>query len=80
MKIEYTCEVCGKRFATPAEARECEKGHEEEKRLEGKRKELENAINEAVNKYIEVYHVFPTVSVEDKNLALLRTNEIFKLL
>ena len=27
MKIEYTCEVCGKKYVTAKEAKECEKKH-----------------------------------------------------
>ena len=33
MKIEYTCEVCGKKYTTAKQANECEKKHKKFKAL-----------------------------------------------
>ena len=54
MKIEYTCEVCGKHFATQDEAKKCEEAHNSEKKREELKKKSAEAISELIDKLVDV--------------------------
>lgn len=74
MKIEYTCDVCGKRFATQYEAKKCEEAHNSEKKREELKKKSAEAISELIDKYIETFGDFPELKLSDKASDVLVTN------
>lgn len=74
MKIEYTCEVCGKHFATQDEAKKCEEAHNSEKRREELKKRSAEAISELIDKHIEMFGDFPELKLSDKVSDVLVTN------
>lgn len=71
MKIEYTCETCGKRYSTPAEANACEAKHKEEKKKAALKKEAESAINSLINQYVKTYKAMPLIKIDDDNMECL---------
>lgn len=74
MKIEYTCDVCGKHFATQDEAKKCEEAHNSEKRREELKKKSAEAISELIDKHIETFGDFPELKLSDKASDVLVTN------
>lgn len=74
MKIEYTCDVCGKHFATQDEAKKCEEAHNSEKKREELKKKSAEAISELIDKHIEMFGDFPELKLSDKASDVLVTN------
>ena len=74
MKIEYTCEVCGKHFATQDEAKKCEEAHNSEKKREELKKKSAEAISELIDKHIETFGDFPELKLSGKASDVLVTN------
>lgn len=71
MRIEYTCEVCGKRFATQEEAKKCEETHNSEKKREELKEKSAVAIAELIDKHIETFGEFPELKISNKSVEVL---------
>lgn len=71
MKVSYICEICGKPYGSEPEAKKCEQTHEEiaKKRAEEHEREakLLEAINNAVNLYVQNYHKMPVIALSEEN-------------
>lgn len=72
MKVEYTCEVCGRRFNTQKEAEDCERFHNDKAaKREQLKKDSEAALSSLVEKHILTFKEIPkfTLSKEADDLA-----------
>lgn len=76
MKIEYSCENCGKRFPTPEEAKRCESKH---KHNELKEKSA-NTIKELIEKHIKIFNEFPNIILSDEAVEFMKNDVNSKLL
>lgn len=60
MKVEYTCEVCGRRFNTQKEAEDCERFHNDKAaKREQLKKESEAALSSLYEKHILTFKEVP---------------------
>lgn len=66
MKVEYSCEVCGKRFATPEGATECEAAHKAQEKRDELKEKSSKAISELINKHYETFKEFPHIEVSEE--------------
>lgn len=66
MKVEYFCEVCGKRFATPEGATECEAAHKAQEKRDELKEKSSKAISELINKHYETFKEFPHIEVSEE--------------
>lgn len=70
MKIEYTCDICGKRYPTSGMADMCEKGHSAQKRREELREKSSRAISELYEKHIKEFGEIPELSLSEEGREL----------
>jgi peptide subunit release factor 1 (eRF1) len=63
MKISYTCEVCGKSFATEDEAKRCESAHNAAKKREELRKRSTETISDLFNKHVRNFKELPVIEL-----------------
>ena len=78
MKISYACEICGNTFDSEAKAKACETEHEnaaKQKEIDAQKEaKLLEALNNALNVYISIYHKPPTVSLTRENEIIVLAN------
>lgn len=79
MKIEYTCEVCGNRFATQTEAEECEKSHYAQKKHEELRDKSIKAISGLYEKHMKEFGEVPELELSNEGIALAKKYAAEKL-
>lgn len=79
MKIEYTCEVCGNRFATQTEAEECEKSHYAQKKHEELRDKSIKAISGLYEKHMKEFGEVPELELSDEGMELAKKYAAEKL-
>lgn len=70
MKIEYSCENCGKRFPTPEGAKRCESEH---KHNELKEKSADT-IRELIEKHIKTFNEFPDIVFSDEAIEFMKND------
>ena len=79
MKIEYTCEVCGNRFATQSEAEECEKSHYAQKKREELRDKSIKAISGLYEKHMKEFGEVPELALSNEGMELAKKYAAEKL-
>ena len=79
MKIEYTCEVCGSRFATQSEAEECEKSHYAQKKREELRDKSIKAISGLYEKHMKEFGEDPELALSNEGMELAKKYAAEKL-
>ena len=79
MKIEYTCEVCGNRFATQSEAEECEKSHYAQKKREELRDKSIKAISDLYERHMKEFGEVPELALSDEGVELAKKYAVDKI-
>jgi hypothetical protein len=72
MKVEYICEICGKRCENEREARACEKSHALQKKREDLRQKSIEAISSLYEAHLKQFGEVPELELSDEGVALAK--------